>query len=108
MNDTILEVMELVDRISPAEPGTTGNLFVLEYKCGFEPNGLASETWENYWVLRFPQIPAFWKSTKDWVRCINGLEMEFKGETMRSVAMKAIEFLLWYLENVCEKKSYSG
>jgi hypothetical protein len=104
MNDTILEVTELVDRISPAEPGTTGNLFVLEYKCGFEPNGLASETWENYWVLRLPQIPAFWKSTNGWVRFMNGLEMEFKGERMRDVAIQAVDFLRWYLENVHGKE----
>ena len=87
------ELLKLL-KISCA-PNTDGKEFInISCKVGFEPHGRASETWEIYWVLRFPQISRHVKFTSGWEPIKNKeLPMVFKERTYNEVIQKAINFL---------------
>lgn len=74
-------------------PVYTGDWFVLRCQVDFEPNGRASETWEEHWKLELPKTPSYWqKSNGTWVRGY-GMGMDFDAPTMQKVLEKGIYYL---------------
>jgi len=75
-------------------PGTDEKEFIRVSCCvGFEPHGIASETWEIFWKLELPQIPYHWKSTAGWRRGATDKPMTFSGRTFENIVQRAIVFL---------------
>jgi hypothetical protein len=81
-------------RTAPEHDGHT--LINITCGVGFEPFGLASETWESVWMLELPLILHHWRSTKGW-RLGSNLSrsdcMYFAGKTLEEVLVKADHFL---------------
>lgn len=81
-------------------PMTEGDWFVLRCSVDFEPNGRASETWEEYWTIELPYTPYYWEGTKGWNKGSEKAVTSFKASTLDNVIKKAI----YYLENYPEHK----
>jgi hypothetical protein len=90
---TLKEISSLLPRYIDKE-----SLFKLELLYAFEPNGRASETWEDVWVLILPNVPGYWFSLSGWQRGAWGDGMTFKSPSLEEVLAHAKDFLLWYRE----------
>jgi hypothetical protein len=81
-------------RTAPLHDGLT--LINITCGVGFEPHGLASETWESFWKLELPLVSHHWRSTTGW-RLGSNLSksncMYFTGRTLEEVLAKADRFL---------------
>jgi len=75
-------------------PDTQGkNFIVIRCYCDFEGHGRASETWEEHWELKLPQVPHHYKSTSGWKKGNTDLPIRFHGRTFSEVVSRAKDFL---------------
>jgi hypothetical protein len=90
---TMQDVLKRLPR--PLGPQTDGKTFIeIHNWCDFEGHGKASETWEEHWSIRFPQVPYYWKSLNGWTKTTNeNHSMMIHGRTFDDVLTKAITFL---------------
>lgn len=92
--DTIRELVEtlrLRSKLSPTYHDQ--DLLVIKCRCGFEPHGRASETWEMVWRVELPFVQSCWRSTEGWRARKSGLSMKFCGRTLYEAMMKLCDFL---------------
>ncbi len=88
------EIEKLLKIDSSLGPKTDGKNFIeLCCYCEFEGHSRASETWEKHWELTLPMQQAYWKSTRGWQPCKEGLKQKFHGKTFEEVIEKAKVFL---------------
>ena len=88
------ELEELLKIDLSLNPKTDGhNFIILRCYCEFEGHGRSSETWEKHWEIILPMQQAYWKSTKGWQPCKDGLKQRFHGRTFESVVEQAKTFI---------------
>jgi hypothetical protein len=64
------------------------DLIVLKCRCGFEPHGKASETWEIIWLLQLPYVRGYWRTRDGWMP-YDG-PAKFSGRTAEQVINAAL------------------
>lgn len=88
----LYEKLKLGSEMSPLHDGW--KFITLECCCcAFEPDGRASENWEEYWLLTLPHIRAYAKYPDGWRLMQFEVPMGFKARTAEEAIQKAIQFL---------------
>ena len=87
----LVKTLRLHSKLSPIYHDK--DLLVIKCRCGFEPHGRASDTWEMIWRIELPYVQYYWKSTTGWRPGTPGLNMKFKGRTLYEAMMKLSSFL---------------
>lgn len=92
--DKIEELESLLKINNRLNPSTCNEDFIkIRCYCDFEGHGRASEMFEKHWILELPSEQAYWKSTKGYIKCLDGVIKHFHGKEFEEVLDKAIEYM---------------
>ena len=75
------------------EPVDKRGFIILTVSNGFEPNGRASETFEDYYVIILPYIQYYWRGTHSWHLGRLGLRQSFQASTIELAIKRCMIFL---------------
>ena len=92
MDEELLKLLNIRSKIGPTYHSQ--DLFTVKVRCEFEPFGLASENWDEVWVVVLNTVPAHWMDANGiHHKCTTDFPMQFKGHSYHEAVNTAKAWL---------------